>query len=185
MRIVSKLTLALALAAFGAAAGPAHATTVTPAGSYHATSNDVTITLNNGMTITCSSGLEANLNEDGTGAVEALWFDQCTQDWTGNSCWVQRRSSATRPVVVDFATPRSIWTTSSSTDDLDMQCFNGHWWCQARMDTFPGTIGNTEADGTIRIENGELTGRYPCTSLRGTLNGSWTIDTPATYTITP
>jgi hypothetical protein len=90
MRSASKfwLVAALALAAMALAAGPAFATTITPAGDARGEAGPGN--LNNGIiSITCQSSVAvANLATNGDTSINSLTFADCTEDISGATCTV-------------------------------------------------------------------------------------------------
>jgi hypothetical protein len=90
MRTASKVWLvaALALAATALAAGPAFATTITPAGDARGVAGPSN--LDNGViSITCQSSVAvANLAEDGDTSINSLAVADCTEDVTQADCTV-------------------------------------------------------------------------------------------------
>jgi hypothetical protein len=191
------LMLTLALAATGVAAGSALATTITPTGNYSGTQNNTlrgpgTLAANNGVTVTClTSNFSATVdsvtadNLDVTG----LTFGSCTQDLTGGSCNV---SVDTLPanLTVTFGSPRSGWTLTAGTEAATVLCGANVVHCEASVDTtLSGTVGNGGADEVFSVEsNGSPNvtiglGSVAC-GTAAEWNADWTIDSPASPTIT-
>jgi hypothetical protein len=148
MRTASKVWLvaALVLAAMALAAGPAFATTITPAGDARGVAGPSN--LDNGViSITCQSSVAvANLAEDGATSINSLTVADCTEDVTQAEC----------TVVVD-GLPQAATTTYVSADVGELT-LNGPPFAGADVDC--GAL-QCRADADERLRGSLLGGSAP------------------------
>jgi hypothetical protein len=194
MRSARKLTLvmSLALAAMALGATSAFATTVTPSGDYSGTQfNAGTLAANNGVTVTCNtSTFAATILTDGTITVTSLTFANCSQNLTGGSCTV---TVDTLPANLngDYNGGSPIWTQNTASEAATITCGANIVHCEASTST---TLNGTATTGPgAGAEFSVVSGASNNVTIGATSvscgtaakwNSTWTIDSPASYSIT-
>jgi hypothetical protein len=191
MSISRKLAflLALALAAMAVTVAPAFATTVNPAGNYAGTETSAgTLTSNNGTVITCqSSDFAATVTGAGAATITSLTFGSCTEPNLGLSCTVVVTTLPAN-LQINFASPRSAWTAATGVSEAaTITCALGTVVCEASVDgTLSGDAGNSSGGTFVVTGTNNVTidaGSIAC-GTTATWSQSWTINSPASYSIT-
>jgi hypothetical protein len=196
--------LALALAALAVAAAPAFATgantagnfptttpatttTVSPSGDYTGTETSAgMIIFDSGLVLTCqSSDFGATVTAGGAVTVEALTLSGCAEPTVNLTCTVTIDTLPAN-LRIDFETGKSNWQASGS-EAITFTCGLGTWICEGSTDTtLTGTVGNSQVTNRLVIDAtapNVTMSSGPC-GTEATWSQSWTINSPATYSIT-